>query len=64
MIKTIVKQSWLCHPDWDTETHLGYLRWEEMIPAPMLPSEATIAEWIRSFGDHATALDDALGVNG
>jgi len=25
----LVTQSFLCHPDWDLETHLGYLKYEE-----------------------------------
>lgn len=59
-IKDIVKQSWLCHPDWDVNTHLGYLFWEVVLPENKMPTEKQVAEWIASFGDHATALESEL----
>ena len=37
-----VAQSHACHPDWDLDTHLGYLQYEEEIDPDAL---ATVVAW-------------------
>jgi hypothetical protein len=52
--KTLVLQSYLCHPDWTVQIHAGYVR-EELAPAALASWEPTggiewwIDTWLKEF---------------